>query len=539
MARIFQRIVVAVFLLHVSLQPSAEIFRGPTQEKKYHVVVQEPGEGVRLNEVQSWTVSIYDEQGNPVKPRSLVFLAGMPDHGHGLPSSPRVTRQLSPGRYQVDGVMLNMHGDWEIVVGVIGDDGADRATVTFKFEPPREDAVGIGSWDAQELALLRSLWLGGVSESAIDESNRFDGQPEAIRLGEMLFNDRNLSRDANISCATCHVPDIAFTDGLQTSKGSRLLSRNSPTVQGLAQSQWFYWDGRRDSLWAQALTPLETPGEMDSNRAAVVAYVFSNDGYRSAMKKLNVNDMSLAGFPQSAGPYGDEKAKLAWAKLNSDEREQINRLFVAIGKVIASYVATLEPSYSRFDQFAERLLGNSDGESTLTESEIRGLKLFLNPAKTHCMRCHNGPYLTNFGFHNIGSGANPESGSKDFGRLFGIKSARIDEFNCLGNYSDLDAEECRDLIFAAEGHMDDGAFKVPGLRDLALTAPYFHDGRFGTLLEVLEFYRLSSNPGESGSELPPLDLSDEELRDLAAFLGSLTGSDRQAENRLSGNFTVN
>ena len=123
----------------------------------------------------------------------------------------------------------------------------------------------------------------------------------------------------------------------------------------------------------------------------------------------------------------------------------------------------------------------------MTESEIRGLKLFIDPSKTHCMRCHNGPYFSSFGFHNVGSGVNPDSESRDFGRLFGLKSARVDEFNCIGSYSDLDADACRDLTYATEGHADDGAFKVPGLRDVALTAPYFHDGRFETLLELWSF----------------------------------------------------
>jgi cytochrome c peroxidase len=149
------------------------------------------------------------------------------------------------------------------------------------------------------------------------------------------------------------------------------------------------------------------------------------------------------------------------------------------------------------------------------------------------MRCHNGPYFSSFGFHNIGSGVNPESGSRDFGRLFGLKSARVDEFNCIGRYSDLDADACRELIYATEGHADDGAFKVPGLRDVALTAPYFHDGRFETLKESLEFYRSPPDQLVSGNELLPLDLSDDELQDIAAFLGSLTGEDRRATRQAS------
>ena len=165
----------------------------------------------------------------------------------------------------------------------------------------------------------------------------------------------------------------------------------------------------------------------------------------------------------------------------------------------------------------------SDAAGVLTESEIRGLRLYLDTGNTHCMRCHNGPYFTSFGFHNIGSGINPDSGARDFGRLFGLKSARVDGFNCIGSYSDLDAEQCRDLIFATEGHADDGAFKVPTLRNIAVTGPYFHDGRFETLAEVMEFYRSPPDPTSSGNELLPLDLTQRELDDLAAFLEALNG----------------
>lgn len=516
------------FLLCLPQQLAAEIYRGPTQNANYIVVLQEPADGVRLNEVQSWTVTLFDNQENPVTPRSLVFLGGMPGHGHGLSSLPRVTKQLSPGRYLVDGVLFNMYGDWEIVIGVVGNDGPDKATIPFSFVPPEADVTASDQWNAQQLALMRSLMLDSAGGAPTDASNRFDGRPVATSLGEQLFNDPKLSRDANIACATCHRPEIAFTDALQTSMGSKKLSRNSPSVQGLAWAKWFYWDGRRDSLWAQALTPIETPGEMDNNRAAVVSYVLSNDNYRAALETLKV-EISLADeLPRTAGPYGDEDAKLAWSRLKPTERAQINGLFAVIGKTIASYVASLEPSPSRFDRYVERVLNGENVEGYLSASEIRGLELFIDPSKTHCMRCHNGPYLSSFGFHNIGSGVNPESGSRDFGRLFGLKSARVDEFNCIGNYSDLGADACRDLNYATEGHADDGAFKVPGLRNVAMTAPYFHDGRFESLMQLLEFYRSPPDPRISGSELLALDLSDDEMQDIAAFLDSLTGEDGRA-----------
>ena len=134
------------------------------------------------------------------------------------------------------------------------------------------------------------------------------------------------------------------------------------------------------------------------------------------------------------------------------------------------------------------------------------------------MRCHNGPLMTNSDFHNIGSGnfAGPDL---DFGRFFGVPAVLQDEFNCLGDYSDANPEECLALRYLGETHAEaQGAFKTPGLRYLDKTAPYFHDGRFTTLPQVLAHY-LAKPSGES--ELPPLSLSDEEIQQLLDFLGTL------------------
>ena len=134
-----------VFLLFTPQMLAAEIYDGPTQESKYHVVLDAPVDGVRLNRVQEWTVTLRDEEGEPITPRSLVFLGGMPGHGHGLSSSPRVTEQLSPGRFLIDGVLFHMYGDWEIVIGVVGDAGADKVTIPFRFSPP----IAPGETDGQ------------------------------------------------------------------------------------------------------------------------------------------------------------------------------------------------------------------------------------------------------------------------------------------------------------------------------------------------------------------------------------------------------
>ena len=122
----------------------------------------------------------------------------------------------------------------------------------------------------------------------------------------------------------------------------------------------------------------------------------------------------------------------------------------------------------------------------VSESQILGAKLFIDQEKTQCLQCHNGPMLTNGGFHNIGSGV--FSGpNMDYGRVFGLQSVLMDEFNCLGKYSDAAPSECTDLKYLSrDKHQGlQGAFKVPTLRFLDKTGPYFHDGRFDQLKDVM------------------------------------------------------
>ena len=376
---------------------------------------------------------------------------------------------------------------------------------------------------------MRSLTLPDPVASPSDASNRFNSAANSVALGQALFFDKGLSLNNDIACASCHEPRLYFTDGKRKSVGSRELQRNSPTLLGVAHSDWFYWDGRRDSLWSQALTPIETPGEMDSNRIAVVRHVMTQKAYADSVQELVEELPDLETLPESGGPYGSAEDKSRWAALSEDKRRQVNEAFAAIGKFIATYVATLEPRPSRFDAYVASLASDSGELSPLAENEIRGLRLFLDPQKTQCLRCHNGPYFSNYGFSNIGTSIGENGELPDFGRMIGLQAALVDEFNCVGRYSDAEPDGCGHHRYAAKNHADNGAFKVPTLRNVAMTAPYMHDGRFDDLISVLEFYRDPPSKDISNHELPPLDLTDAELRDLASFLSSLTGPAAEQE----------
>jgi len=384
----------------------------------------------------------------------------------------------------------------------------------------------VSQWSPAEIQLLESLSIASLPALPPSPSNRVADDPRAARLGHRLFFEPALSANGEISCATCHLPELYFSDGRALSQGLAETPRNAPTVVGLAYSPWLFWDGRRDSLWAQALAPMEAAAEMGATRLAVVRFVTGDPRYRAAYVALfgeppDFADESL--FPEQASPYGDPAARVAWGALDPDHREQVNRAFANVGKAIAAYERILVPGPSRFDVYVAALVEGKPGpgEGSLSQDEIAGLRLFVDAGRTQCLRCHNGPLLTNHGFHDIATsrlGALP-----DLGRFLGVQSLLLDEFNCLGRYSDAPAEACQELRFLDRREIGEkaGAFKTPTLRGVAETAPYLHDGSMATLEEVMDHYR--DPPPEPGHELPRLDLSDAEVAQLVAFLKALSG----------------
>jgi cytochrome c peroxidase len=350
--------------------------------------------------------------------------------------------------------------------------------------------------------------------------------PRAARLGHRLFFDSSLSASGAVACATCHRPDHAFSDGLATSVGLGPGSRNAPTLVGAAHSPWLYWDGRRDSLWAQALAPLEASNEMGSTRLEVVRRVANEPRYRAEYEALFGAEPDFGDpkrFPPRASPFGDESARDAWDRLAEGDRDRVNRAFANVGKAIAAYERLLAPAPSRFDAYVGGLQGGDPAAAgpTLEADEVAGLRLFVDGARTQCLRCHNGPLLTNHGFHDVASsrlGALP-----DLGRFAGLQSVLLDPFNCLGRYSDAPEGGCAELRFLdrREPARLSGAYKTPTLREVGRTAPYFHDGSLATLEDVVAHYRRP--PADPGSEIVPLELTDPEAGQLAAFLRALSG----------------
>ena len=386
------------------------------------------------------------------------------------------------------------------------------------------------AWSAQDKAVLASLSLDRLPPAPRDPSNAVDADPAAAALGKRLFADTRFSRNQSVSCATCHAADRQFQDGLPVGKGVGSGSRRTMPIAGAAHGPWFFWDGRKDSLWSQALGPLEDAVEHGSNRTRIAALLMAN--YRTEYEALFGAMPDLAGLPADAGPNGTVAERGAWQSMPAHRRHEVNRVFANLGKAIAAYERTLHLGESRFDRYARAVVaGDAAGQALLSAAEVRGLRLFIGPGQ--CATCHSGPLFTDQHFHN--TGVPPRDAARpDSGRAAATARVEHDEFNCLGAYSDAPKSACQELRFMVSGDAASlGAFKTPGLRNVAQRAPYMHAGQFANLDEVIAHYVASPAAALGHSELAhegsgsvhrqAIRLSAAQARDLAAFLHTLSG----------------
>lgn len=344
-------------------------------------------------------------------------------------------------------------------------------------------------------------------------TNRVADNPDAARLGQMLFFDARFSKEGTISCATCHSPFHGFADVEATSLGNKRGTRNAPTVLNAAYNEWQFWDGRADTLWAQALFALEGEDEQAGTRlqyAHLIHRHYKTD-YEAVFGTLpELEDATR--FPANGKP-GDSRFD------NMSEADQIavNTVFANIGKAIEAYERLLISRNAPFDQYV------AGDEAAITLEAKRGLKIFIG--KGVCVLCHATPYFRDNDFHNLGipQGRLPE----DTGRFQGISELLKDPFNSSGIYSDDTTDAARMLNLLEPRLEHQGEFKTPTLRNVALTPPYFHTGEFPTLASVIAFNDAGGTTnefaGRSATPIEPLHLSEQEKSDLVEFLETLTG----------------
>lgn len=348
-----------------------------------------------------------------------------------------------------------------------------------------------GIWSDEGVAILESLWLESLPQLPPDPTNAVADDPRAVEFGRRLFFDTRFSANGAISCATCHQPERRFTDGLSKGVAIGMSKRNTPSIVGTAYSPWFYWDGRRDSQWSQALSPLEDPNEHATNRLIIIALVVEDKEYWRMYKSL---------FGEASG---------------------VDTMFSNLGKAIAAFERTIMPTTSRFDDYVAAVVASDEEEqaSLFTDDEIRGLRLFVGEA--NCTQCHNGPLFTNNEFHNTGL-INFKGEVPDKGRVVGVREVIAHPFNCKGVHNDDPDPDCVELEFARTGPELIGTFRTPSLRNLENTAPFGHKGQIATLAEMLAHYNEAPDAIIGHNEAKPLGLSKRELGNLEAFLNTLS-----------------
>jgi cytochrome c peroxidase len=314
---------------------------------------------------------------------------------------------------------------------------------------------------------------------------------EKVALGKRLFFDRRLSLDGSVACSGCHDPARAFTDGRPASVGieGRLGERNAPTILNALYSKTMFWDGRAVSLEEQAVLPLLNPSEMGQpDLAAAVAAIARDRRYQQAFQQV------FGRLPNGAD----------------------------LTRALASYERSLISFASPFDSFIA-----GDG-AAIDEPARRGWNLFIGKAR--CNKCHalsdvrpDPTFLTDHRFHNIGVGierhnvvtlACQAQAQLNSGNRLAVDRAAIQsELSALGSF--LVTKQAADIA----------SFRTPNLRNILITAPYFHDGSGRTLWDVVDHYNKGgmSNPWLD-PDIRPLALSEAEIDDLVAFMASLTSA---------------
>ena len=319
--------------------------------------------------------------------------------------------------------------------------------------------------------------------------------PEKIALGEKLFNDVRFSTTGEVSCATCHKKEMAFTDGLPVSEGIDQLkgTRNAPTVVNAVYLRTQFWDGREPTLEAQSTQPFLNPVEMGLESHEPIIQIARKDPEYVAM------------FEKAFGKTADQIT------------------MVEVERAIATFERTLISGDSPFDRY---LYGGD--ELAMSAAAIRGLEVFRGQGR--CVSCHvieqTQALFTNNLFHNIGVAAHRMP--RDLDELGAAVSKVKEKGTDIAVLSDPKTESLG--RFAVTHELSDlGAFKTPTLRNIELTAPYMHDGSVETLEDVVKFYNNGGRLEETDpvpelldGGIRPLNLSEQQQADLVEFMKALT-----------------
>ena len=329
-----------------------------------------------------------------------------------------------------------------------------------------------------------------------DSSNRVSSNDDAIKFGKALFFSTRLSSNNTMSCVSCHAAESAFASGKFVKDNPKAQDRNTQSLFNVRYNRWFGWDGSKDNLWAQSIRPIINPKEMN----------LPIENIKSVIQDSNFK-----------APY---KSLFGNISTHSDELVLVN-----IGKSLSAFQETLVTKKTTFDHFRDAVQNeNWDKAAKYPESAQRGLSLFMG--RGNCSFCHSGPLFTNGEFLDAGVPYFIRPGVVDKGRHQGIINLKKSLFTLASDYNDDPSKaDAWAVNNVARKHSDFGIFRVPGLRGIAKTAPYMHNGSLETLEAVVDHYaniNIERLHADGESLLKPLNITDQESKDLVNFLRSLS-----------------
>lgn len=319
-----------------------------------------------------------------------------------------------------------------------------------------------------------AIWheLAPLPERKIEKDSTFK---EKVSLGRKLFFDPLLSGSNQISCSSCHDPELSWGDGRSVSLGNDHLlgTRNTLSLLNVAQQKSFFWDGRRPSLIAQAQDPIATHHEMAMDLKLLAKKIQNTHRYDT----------------------------LYWRVYPKDKNIKLDHLLAAI----SAFELTIRSRKNRLDQFL------SGKKNSLTDQEVAGLHIFRTKAR--CINCHNGAFLTDFSFHNIGL------------TYYKRKFQDLGRFEITHDTSDV------------------GKFRTPMLRDVIFTGPWMHNGLFDDLTGIINLYNSGmrfSNKNQDPNDplapkvdtlIKPLGLTKLEKEALLSFLQCISAKPEKLMRR--------
>jgi cytochrome c peroxidase len=372
--------------------------------------------------------------------------------------------------------------------------GAGDSKIGYETKDYKTDSIAIEARKGTPTDLMKVLKKPPLGLPPVPVPTDYPITNEKVQLGKKLFFDRRLSINNTMACAMCHIPEQGFTSHeLEKAVGveGRSMRRNSPTIYNVAYLTKLFHDGREVTLEDQIWGPLLSKNEMAMTSVGHV------------LKKVN-----------SLSDYDGEFEKA----FGEDEANLHN-----IGQALASYQRTLVSANSPFDRW---YYGKE--EKAISAKAKNGFKHFMG--KAHCVGCHSVTeeyaLFTDNALHNTGIGYERSMGKEPEaiqmpiapGIFATVTKAHMDELGFEGPMEDIGFYE------VTQDPDDRWKYRTPTLRNVALTGPYMHDGSIHTLREVIEFYRKGGVPNVTQSPMiRPLDLTDEEVDELVAFLETLNG----------------